>query len=143
MSRKQAFSERSQGDGEVNREAPIEVGIPRPPSLKELIAQAIQQHVSSEAAAHGHETFAESDDFEIDDDLDDLDWAERYRVREFVEEVPGEDPTGEDYAPPLTEHEQKLYQRLHDRVKANEAPQEEKESSPEIPSQAASGGTSD
>lgn len=49
---------------------PLEIpaGFARPPTLAEQIERCFRQVVSRNAAARGHETFEEANDFEVDDD---------------------------------------------------------------------------
>ncbi|UDN67814.1 hypothetical protein [robinz microvirus RP_133] len=53
---------------------PIPVAIPikwsRPPTLQEQIRMFIRRDLSDQASLKGHETFAEADDFDVDDDFD-------------------------------------------------------------------------
>lgn len=53
---------------------PVPVSVPahltRPPTLQEQIRRLIRVEASRVAAAQGHETFEEADDFEVGDDFD-------------------------------------------------------------------------
>jgi len=61
---------------EQGREIPVRgkiaipIGFHTPPSLQEQIRRFIRIEASNMAAAAGHETFEESDDFDVDDDVD-------------------------------------------------------------------------
>lgn len=51
---------------------PIEIpaGMKRPETLAEQVQRLVKTSVSAYAAMHGHETFEEAEDFEIEDDFD-------------------------------------------------------------------------
>lgn len=117
MSRRKLFAERSVDMKEKPDPTPIEVGVPAPPSLAELVRRAVQFEVSGKALDQGVETFEEADDFEVDDDLDDLDWSSRYEITELrPEDGDIKDDLNGDNDAPLSEHEQKLYERLRARA---------------------------
>lgn len=61
------FNERGE---ELPDDTPVEMplGFKRPPSLQEMIAQAIRTHVSDVAAAQGLESFEEANDFGDEDE---------------------------------------------------------------------------
>lgn len=46
------------------------VGFTRPPSIHETIQRLVRQELSARAAAQGHETFEEADDFDVGDDFE-------------------------------------------------------------------------
>lgn len=61
---------------EYGREIPdphpmeIPLGHKRPETLAEQVQRLVRHSVSAYAALHGHETFAESEDFDVEDDFD-------------------------------------------------------------------------
>lgn len=57
---------------EVPDPRPMEIpaGFKRPETLQEQVARLVQGSISRKAAEDGHETFDESEDFEVDDDFD-------------------------------------------------------------------------
>lgn len=57
---------------EIPDPTPIEVpaGMKRPETLAEQVQRLVRRQVSDYAALHGHETFEEADDLEMDDDFD-------------------------------------------------------------------------
>lgn len=124
MARKTLLSERAQRE-ELKEQGPwrkLEVGIPAPPSLRDMIREAVFT-MGQRAAAHGQESFAEADDFDVSDDLDDLDFRSKY---EFTELRPEEgqvrdDEDGERDAP-LSEYETALLAKLQSRQEKHSAP---------------------
>lgn len=57
---------------EVPDPTPVEIplGMKRPETLAEQVQRLVRRQVSEYAAMHGHETFEEADDLEVDDDFD-------------------------------------------------------------------------
>lgn len=57
---------------EIPDPTPIELplGMKRPETLAEQVQRLVRNQVSQYAALHGHETFEEAEDFDIEDDLD-------------------------------------------------------------------------
>lgn len=57
---------------EVPDPRPVEMplGMKRPETLAEQVQRLVRRQVSEYAAMHGHETFEEADDLEIDEDFD-------------------------------------------------------------------------
>lgn len=57
---------------EIPDPTPIELplGMKRPETLAEQVQRLVRNQVSQYAAIHGHETFEEAEDFDIEDDLD-------------------------------------------------------------------------
>lgn len=122
MARRQDISARAVGMRETPDPTPVEVGIPRPPTMQELIAAAVRNQLSNAAASQGFETFEESDDFDVSDDLDDLDFPGRFEVRAMRPEFDDGDDEG-----PLNEREQAVYDRLKARADAASASSEPSE----------------
>lgn len=60
------------GRREILDDTPIEVpaGFRRPESLTEQIQRMVRTQISEAADRNGHETFKESQDFEVDEDFD-------------------------------------------------------------------------
>ena len=92
--------------------------MPSPPSLRELVQQSIRQQFAQ--MDEGTETFEEADDFEVNDELDDLDWSSRYEMVELTPEGPTVDETDSGSDRPLDPAETELYERLKARVAAYE-----------------------
>lgn len=57
---------------EIPDPTPIEIpaGMKRPETLAEQVQRLVRRQVSDYAALHGHETFEEADDLEVDEDFD-------------------------------------------------------------------------
>lgn len=77
----------------------IPVGFRRPPSLQEMIRQYVRRELSQQAAAEGHETFEEADDFDVGDDYDprspwELDFDQEHASHEAAAGVGAGDPGG-------------------------------------------------
>lgn len=120
--RKVLISERSR----LQREKPdlrrIEVAVPAPPTLRDMIRHAIAETLTARSLETGHETFNESDDFDVDDELDDLDWSSRYEFRELRPEphAPNYNIDGDDSLP-LTEAEQRIASKTSETERSEES----------------------
>lgn len=86
---------------EIPDPTPMEmpIGFSRPLTIQEQIRRMVQTEVSQAAAAHGAETWEESDDFATDDDIESQspyeldDEMDKGSLREFIEERPKTDPS--------------------------------------------------
>lgn len=110
--RKRAFSERAVNDRERPDLRRIELAVQSPPTIRDMIREAISQHLSMQANDQQKESFVEADDFNLDDDLDDLDWTSRYQLVELRPEGADYDLDGTDREAPLTEDETSLAHKL-------------------------------
>jgi len=73
---------------EVNNPKPLFIAseIHRPPSLQEQIQRVLRSNISRQAHEQGHETFEESQDFDVEDPFDSPDPNTIYQVLD--EEIP-------------------------------------------------------
>lgn len=72
---------------EILDNTPVEMPLnyKEPPSIQDMIRQAIRIEMSQQAAAQGMESFEEADDFAVDDDDD---FVSPYQLSEMQEEIP-------------------------------------------------------
>lgn len=119
MARRERIAARAAEElGEQISDQPIEVGIPRPPSIQTMIRESIAHELSRRGLEHGYESIEEADDFEIADDLDDLDFRSQFELQELRdEELPSDTPPG---SRPLSDFEERLYQNLQERRSQSE-----------------------
>lgn len=70
-------------------DTPVEVplGMKRPPTLQEQIQMMVRTQLSRAAERNGHETFEESNDFDVDDD-DFTDQMTEHEFRTMAVEIP-------------------------------------------------------
>lgn len=128
--RKVALSERPRAlRFEQNDRTPVEVTVPPPPTMREMIAQAVGEALSAQARQQDYETAEEADDFDILDEYDDLDWESRYEFTELrPEDANGYDVEATRSDEPLDESES----RIASRIQTNLTERSEEQSSSDV-----------
>lgn len=96
------------GSESLNPTPMFDRSTPKPLSMQERVRRAIRQELSMKAADEGHETFEESQDFDVDDGFEVEDPTTPYEMQDMVPEYlddefeelsPETEPSGPERAP--------------------------------------------